>query len=117
MKKLTLQLLSLAEVLHEPEFWGKGREARTVENQACCPHCERAVCWCLQGAARALMGIGEYEDFALVVNALHTQAIQDTARGAVSFNDDPATRHADVIELIHRTAARVEAEPLRTEMV
>lgn len=134
MSALVVQCLrTVRELLADPRRWVKGfwsahRDARgVVHSIAAGDYTLRANCWCLGQAITnaVLMNTGGIEagrrqttsDYVRTFSELRSDverellADLDSTRWPVAylFNDDTETSHADVITLLDKTLARLEA--------
>jgi hypothetical protein len=102
----TLETLKAARQTLTPlEAWTKGDNARDQDGARVDPQDPRATCWCLIGAI-AMQGhyssVASYEIRQTLVKDGRCDSI-------AAFNDDPDTTHDDVLGLLDKTIARLEA--------
>ena len=81
------------ELLATPDRWTKGYWARTENGAETSPRDPNAVCWCLSGAVTKC-----YEDDR--ISEIWLRLRSKLGKNPVTFNDDPATTHEDVLRVL-----------------
>lgn len=98
------------ELLSDPSRWTTGAEERNAAGETsddAGPEHFVPVCWCVLGATGQVGGFGP--------SLFADDELRNTLRAEThfscldTFNDAPETTHADVLSLIDRTIARLEA--------
>jgi hypothetical protein len=123
MNNQTLPVLKqVRELLSNPRRWTKEAAARSAEGYPLDATASGAVCWCLFGAVAHYTGTLRYvrQDVLNALAATLNYSHDSDAWPIVEFNDGeytthaefndlPTTTHSDVLNLIDRTIARLEA--------
>ena len=94
-------------VLSDPGRWTRYALARACDETTCNVTSAGARCFCAMGAVFRAGGYNLVGDApAVVVDAL---ALLRAPNGLARFNDDPKTKHADVLALFDAAIARAGA--------
>lgn len=89
----------------DPASWTKGALARTKDLLVTGLYDGNAVCYCSLGAVQLVAG----NLTAQAKSALESQLPMDySGRHLAAYNDDPNTKHADVLALFDRAIAASE---------
>lgn len=111
-------------VLADPKNWTKGEFARDAKGNGTTSMNKGAVCFCLMGAvSRAAYGEqfvtkeGEHRLFQSAAQVVRNELMETlrnddafyefAGRDIPGFNDNPATKHEDVLALIDHTIIRL----------
>lgn len=89
------------ELLSDPKRWTTGAGARDKHGDPIPVNSPMAVCWCMSGALARIAG---YSDAWDAEKLLHP----NFPGGITGFND--THEHADVLELMDKAIARLEAK-------
>lgn len=84
------KLRELRKLLAVRKRWTRDVFARTASGCPCEPLSPKAACWCLYGGC---------EKVGIVVVA---PLFEFLIRGVANFNDDPKTRHKDILRVIDK---------------
>lgn len=100
------RLKEIEDLLSVPERWTKGYYAKTASGLNVSADNPQAVCWCIYGAIEKVCTRHSEEDKYLMrcigeAITIKRQKIY-TWRGLDSFNDSPATKHADILEVLEK---------------
>lgn len=117
-KSMLAHLARAREVISTPEKWTKGYYGKDSAGKDCpslwSPSGNRttyvgATCFCLLGALKVTSKskLSRQEVVYSVESVLDDQALGDSA---AAFNDDPHTRHGDVLKLLDDTAEKIKKE-------
>ena len=96
------------QILSDPTHWTIGSFARSKTGRDVSPLDPEAVSFCLLGVLAKVNGLNrKYND----THDLSSYIRSHLPEGAnlVCFNDDPLTKHEDVLDLLDRTIAKLEA--------
>ena len=96
------------ELISTPETWTKGQLARDVNGNAVSSLLPTAVCYCGQGAIKAV-ACNFYLAQRPAQQFLHQSRPNDYFARFSDFNDYPKTTHADVMAAFDRAIALAEA--------
>lgn len=107
----TLDILKAARAkIEKPENWTQGHLALRSDGRIVGPDNPEAVCWCAEGAIRAVSRKtkGDFNAaYAALQDALPSQYV-----GYVHvFNDDICTAHGGVLSVFDRAIAKLEKAP------
>lgn len=117
-KSMLAHLARAREVISTPEKWTKGYYGKDSAGKDCpslwSPSGDRisyvgATCFCLLGAVRTTSK--DRFTAGKMVQSIEA-TLDDPAFGnsAAAFNDDPHTRHEDVLKLLDDTAEKIKKE-------
>lgn len=108
------------ELLSDPARWTKGQFARNKKGSDTYSTSGDAVCWCVQGALRKIYN-DDASPIILAAQLIERALPADLVSGAnnagkdpiVVFNDDPNTKHEDVLRVLDKAIelAAKEAQP------
>ena len=91
--------------------WTQGALARNADGDVCVPHNPGAARWCAEGALHLAAAL-THDDTEIRLSALFALfGVCPDGGWTVSvaqFNDDPDTRHEDVLSLYDRAIAQVD---------
>jgi hypothetical protein len=104
-------LRAARSLLERPGAWIQGAYAETSDGNGCRPEDPNAACFCTTGALIRIAHGYSLGDVSWGLQSL-TRAIADTwsppggasSFGVVLFNDDPRTKHTDVLAAFDRAS-------------
>lgn len=94
MNKTVEAFEKVEALLAKPEAWAKGQYARDRNGYECSATNDKAVCWCIEGAA---MRVHSHASVIPLMDGVGESRGYD---GVVDFNDDPKTTHADILAFL-----------------
>ena len=105
----TLDVLrEVRKLIAEPERWTKGVYARPRDSTGSVNiRNKRAHCFCLAGALYRAINVTPGENYG-VIGYARALGFQDEGK-LTDWNDNPERTHADILDLLDRTIAKLEA--------
>jgi hypothetical protein len=107
-------LQQLKSLIDTPEKWTKHKFARDAAGEETDMFSRAAVCFCLEGAyskAADVLWPIDGTTSTLVAGALRESIAElypeNRYSGTVAFNDDPKTKHEDVVRVIDHTIRKL----------
>lgn len=106
----TIEILVAARaLLADPARWTKGESARDLRGKEVPPNYPSAVCWCMTGALnKVVRSPCMWFKSEAVLSA--AELLETTVASEItSFNDNPATTHADVLRALDAAIERAQS--------
>jgi hypothetical protein len=109
-------LRAISNAFASPGAWCQGAAAKNADGQRVSPGAPSAVCHCLMGLISQIqppaVGVAVEDELIITIGPAAPEVLD--GREVAAWNDADGRTHAEVLEAIDKTIARVEAETCST---